>query len=65
MSQVLNSQAVLAYRELQTTRAGALLKNLLDHPESFELHILRYDHIYYAYIVSYSPTAKLGLESSD
>ena len=46
MAQVLNSQAVVAYRELQTTRAAALLRNLLDRPEGFEHHILRFALIY-------------------
>ena len=42
MSQVLNSQAVVAYRELQTNSTKGLLKSLLDSPERFDHHILRF-----------------------
>ena len=42
MSQVLNSQAVVAYHELQWNNIKVMLKNLLDHPEMFDHHILRY-----------------------
>ena len=42
MSQVLNSHAIGAYRELQTNNVKVLLRGLLDHPENFEHHILRF-----------------------
>ena len=42
MSQVLNSQAIGAYRELQTINVKVLLRSLLDRPENFEHHILRF-----------------------
>ena len=47
ISQVLNSQAVVSYRELQSSNVKALLRNLLDHPEKFENHILRFVNLHY------------------
>lgn len=42
ISQVLNSQAVMAYHGLQMNSSKELLKNLLANPEDFEQHIERY-----------------------
>ena len=42
MSQVLNSQAIGAFRGLQTNTVKMLLKGLLDHPKNFEHHIMRF-----------------------
>lgn len=42
MKQVLNSQAILVYRDFQTNNTKQLLKNLLNGPEKFEQHILRF-----------------------
>ena len=41
MSQVLNSQAVAAYRDLQVNYTKILLKDLLDSPAKFDHHLLR------------------------
>ena len=42
MSQVLNSQAISVYRDLQMNNTKQLLKNLLMEPVQFDHHILRY-----------------------
>ena len=42
ISQVLNLQAVVQFRGLQTSVAQRLLKDLLSEPEKFEHHILRF-----------------------
>lgn len=42
MSQVLNSQAVVAYRDYQTNNTKQLLKDLYKEPKKFEYYILRY-----------------------
>ena len=42
ISQVLNSQAVVAYRDLQVNYTKVLLKDLLNSPEKFDHHILRF-----------------------
>lgn len=42
ISQVLNSQAISDYRELQVNNTKGLIKSLLHEPEKFEHHILRY-----------------------
>lgn len=44
IAQVLNSQAVTAYRDYQMNNTSQLLKNLLRNPNSFELHVVRLDH---------------------
>ena len=41
ISQVLNSQAIVAYRDYQMANTKHLLKNLLHSPDKFDHHILR------------------------
>lgn len=42
MSQVLNSQAILVYRDFQVNNTNMLLQNMLREPEKFERHIFRF-----------------------
>lgn len=42
MMQILNSQAIAVYRDLQMGSAKGLLKNLLRQPENFDRYILRF-----------------------
>ena len=42
ISQVLNSQAVSTYRDVQANNAKALLRDLLDQPEKFDHLVLRF-----------------------
>lgn len=42
MSQILNSQAIVVYREFQINNTKGLLKDILREPEKFDQHIFRY-----------------------